>query len=147
MVAACRACSSALLESRSSLLIRVLLSILVVMIWTKCHWDWGTREVSRKVASATESSIQSGQISCLGYFLVSTLTGEEICPHRGKDCLGCASCTTMFCSVCMERNTRPVQGSNIAYNPFVTGGSTIFRKAKIQERTNSYHKSDKSGDE
>ena len=41
--------------------------------------------------------------------LVSTLTGEQICPHRGKDCLGCAACAAMFCSVCMERNTRPAQ--------------------------------------
>jgi hypothetical protein len=35
--------------------------------------------------------------------LVSTLTGEEICPVRGKECLGCAACASMFCSVCMDR--------------------------------------------
>ena len=74
--------------------------------------------------------------------LVSTLTGEDICPVRGKECLGCAACAVMLCSVCMERNTKPAPGSNIGYNPFVTRGSTNFRKDNIQEHTNSYHKAD-----
>ena len=42
----------------------------------------------------------------------------------------------------MERNTRPAQGSNIAYNPFVTGGSTVFRKKTIEAHATLYHEAD-----
>jgi hypothetical protein len=74
--------------------------------------------------------------------LLSTLTGEEICPHRGKDCAGCAGCSAMFCTVCMERNGGPAPGSNIAHNPFVTGGCKIFRKQHIHTHTDLYHLTD-----
>ena len=78
----------------------------------------------------------------INHTTMSTLTGEQICPHRGKDCLGCAACAAMFCSVCMERNTRPAQGSNVANNPFVTGGGTVFRKKTIEAHATLYHEAD-----